>query len=209
MEAVQTTSVRIPASAQDAFETLLRKAQSGDQEAFGKLYEMFRPRVAKFLFNATRDYCLADELSNDTFFRAHRALADLRRVQESSFLSFLFRIAANLLRDHHRRKKLSTSPMEDGCWESVSVDTQSCPESWEHLQSQERSDMLHQALAELSAEQSTLITLSHFQELSAEQIAQILGKPSAQAVRAALHRAMKHLHKQLLRQGYFQTAAIC
>ena len=37
MEAVQTTSVRIPASAQDAFETLLRKAQSGDQEAFGNL----------------------------------------------------------------------------------------------------------------------------------------------------------------------------
>ncbi len=209
MVAVQTTSVRVPEPVQDVFETLIRKAQSGDQVAFGKLYEMFRPRVAKFLFNATGDYCLADELSNDVFFRAHRALADLRQHKESSFLSFLFCIAANLLRDHYRRKKLSTTVMGEGCWESLSVDTQSCPQSWEHLEAQERSDMLRQALAELPAEQSSLISLSHFEELNAEQIAQILNKPSAQAVRAALHRAMKHLHAVLVRQGYFQAAAIC
>ena len=170
---------------------------------------MFRPRVAKFLFNASGDYWLADELSNDTFLRAHGALAELRRQKESSFLSFLFRIAANLLRDHHRRRKLSAKVMGDGCWESISADPRSCPDGPERLEARERSDMLRQALAMLPPEQSTLISLSHFEELSAEQIAQVLDKPSAQAVRAALHRAMKHLQEVLVRQGYFQAAGIC
>ena len=99
-----------------SFENLLRRAQSGEQWAFSELYEQFRPRVAKFLYNSTGDYWLADELSNDTFMRAHGALSNLQQAQESSFLSFLFRIAANLLCDHHRRKHIPTTSMEEDYW---------------------------------------------------------------------------------------------
>ncbi len=106
METIGTPSASTQLSADDSFEKLLRRAQSGDQSAFTCLYESFRPRVAKFLYNATGDYWLVDELTNDTFLRAHRALPALQKYQEASFLSFLFRTAANLLCDHHRRKHL-------------------------------------------------------------------------------------------------------
>ena len=205
----ESTNTTVHPVAWDSFESLLRRAQSGEQWAFSELYEKFRPRVAKFLFSATGDYWLTDELSNDTFMRAHGALGNLQQSQESSFLSFLFRIAANLLCDHHRRKHVPTTDMADDYWGDVpeAGEPQShLPE--EELEGQERSQMLRKGMAELPPEQATLISLSHFDELRAEQIAEILGKPSAQAVRAALHRAMQNLHKVLVRQGYFTPATV-
>jgi RNA polymerase sigma-70 factor (ECF subfamily) len=192
-----------------SFESLLERAQAGEQWAFSELYEMFRPRVAKFLFNSTGDYWLADELSNDTFMRAHRALSNLQQTQESSFLSFLFRIAANLLCDHHRRKHIPTTSMEDDYWSDVPQAGDSAGHlPSDQLESSERSHMLRKALAQLPSEQATLISLSHFDELTAEQIAEILGRPSAQAVRAALYRAMRNLHKVLVQQGYFTPETV-
>lgn len=209
MKSFTATNVSAQPMAWDSFESLLRRAQSGEQWAFSQLYEQFRPRVAKFLFNATGDYGLADELSNDTFLRTHSALGNLEQCQQSSFLSFLFRTAANLLCDYHRHKKLSTRAMEDDYWDNVSQASDSVNQSpEEHPEAQERSQMLRRALAELPAEQATLISLSHFDELTAEQIAEILNKPNAQAVRAALHRAMQNLHKVLVRQGYFTPATV-
>ena len=68
--------------------------------------------------------------------------------------------------------------------------------------------MLRQGMDELPAEQAALISLSHFEQLSAKEIARILNKPSAQAVRASLHRAMQNLHKILLQQGYFVESLV-
>ncbi|NIA07855.1 MAG: sigma-70 family RNA polymerase sigma factor [Actinobacteria bacterium] len=209
MRSAKSTNSTAHPVAWGSFESLLRQAQSGEQWAFSELYESFRPRVAKFLFNATGDYWLTDELSNDTFMRAHRALNTLEQTKESSFLSFLFRIAANLLCDHHRHKHIPTTDMEDDYWGNV-------PEAGhsqshlpaDELDGQERSQMLRKGMAELPPEQATLISLSHFDELTAEQIAEILDKPSAQAVRAALYRAMQNLRKVLVHQGYFTPATV-
>lgn len=208
MEPVQDPPAAARLSTADSFEDLIRRAQSGDQSAFTCLYEAFRPRVAKFLYNSTGDYCLTDELSNDTFLRAHRALPTLQKFQEASFLSFLFRTAANLLCDHHRRKRLPTATAQDGSWDDNPSfgGYQALPS--EYLETQERTQMLRQALDLLPADQAALISLAHFDGLTAEQIAQALSKPSAQAVRAALHRAMQNLHKVLLRQGYFAAVAV-
>ena len=67
--------------------------------------------------------------------------------------------------------------------------------------------MLQLALASLEPDQAELIRLSHLKGLKAEQITTILDKPSAQAVRAALCRAMKDLRAALQRQGYFDQVS--
>lgn len=193
---------------EDSVESLIEQAQSGDPMAFSRLYELFRPRVAKFLFNSTSDYCLADELTNDTFLRAHRALPSLQQRRESSFLSFLFRTAANLLCDHRRLKRLPTTTVEGDCWDSYSGLGQPQAQPPDGLETQERAKMLRRALAQIPPDQAALISLAHFDEFSAEQIARTLSKPSPQAARAALHRAMSNLHKALITQGYFTPAAV-
>ncbi len=67
--------------------------------------------------------------------------------------------------------------------------------------------MLKKALASLTPQQAKLIKLSHLKGLKAEQIAPLTAKPSAQAVRAALCRAMKDLRLALQRQGYFDQVS--
>ena len=208
MEAIHSDSVSTQTSAQDSVENLIQQARAGKDWAFGALYERFRPRVAKFLYNASGDYHLADELSNDTFLRVHRALPGLEQSQESSFLSFLFRTAANLLCDHRRRKNLPTTSVGDDRWDGFTAAGDSCTQPTEYLENQERDKMLRQGMDELPAEQAALISLSHFEQLSAKEIARILNKPSAQAVRASLHRAMQNLHKILLQQGYFVESLV-
>ncbi len=208
METIGAPSASAHLSTADSCENLIRRAQSGDQSAFSRLYESFRPRLAKFLYNATGDYWLTDELTNDTFLRAHRALPTLQKYQESSFLSFLFRTAANLLCDHHRRKHIPTATIENDAWDNCPANNQPQSLPPDYLESQERAQMLRQALDQLPADQAALISLAHFDGLTAEQIARTLSKPSAQAVRAALHRAMQNLHKLLLRQGYFVPAVV-
>ena len=209
MRTLNPTSETVPPVTCNSFENLLQRAQSGEERAFSELYALFRPRVAKFLFNSTGDYELADELSNDTFLRAHRSLGSLEQCKESSFLSFLFHTAANLLCDYRRRKKLSTAEMDDDYWGNVADSNELGYQSLEDgMEVQERSQMLRRALAELPPEQANLISLSHFDELTANQIADILDKPSAQATRAALHRAMQQLRKVLVSQGYFTPAAV-
>ena len=208
MEPIQAPEATAHLSADDSLENLIRRAQSDDQAAFSRLYDLFRPRVAKFLYNATGDYWLTDELANDTFLRLHRALATIQKYQESSFLSFLFRTAANLLRDHHRRKHIPTVAVENDSWDNRSAHNQAQSLPADYLESQERAQMLRQALDQLPADQAVLISLAHFDELSAGQIASILDKPGAQAIRAALHRAMNNLQKELLRQGYFAAQAV-
>ena len=208
MESIEAPAASAHLAGDDSFENLIRRAQSGDQSAFSRLYDSFRPRVAKFLYNSTGDYWLTDELTNDTFLRANHALGTLKKYQESSFLSFLFRTASNLLCDHRRGRHLPTVTTQDGSWDNcpAPAEYQSLP--FDCLESQERAEMLRLALDQLPSDQAALISLAHFDQLSAEQIAHTLSKPSAQAVRAALHRAMQNLHKVLLRQGYFVPAAV-
>ena len=203
MESVSAPGASAHVSADNSLENLIRQAQAGDESAFSSLYESFRPRVAKFLYNATGDYCLVDELTNDTFLRAHRALPNLQKYREASFLSFLFRIAANLLCDHHRGKHLPTVSAQEDYWDDCPAPENHQALPFDGLESQERAQMLRQALDQLAPDQAALISLAHFDQLSAEQIAHALSKSSAQAVRAGLHRAMQNLQKVLLQQGYF------
>ena len=180
---------------------LIGQVAPDNQEAFSKLDAMFRPRVGHFLYKACGDHWLADELTNESFLRAYQSLASYRGYTQRQFQSFLLSIAANLLRDHFRHRRAVQV--------SLSLGTTSQPNDYAEcngnngLETEERSSMLREALARLTADETILISLSHIADLPAEEIALIMGKPSAQAVRSALCRAMKHLRTVLKHQGYF------
>ena len=186
---------------------LIGQGLRNDQQAFTELDAMFRPTIVDFLRKASGKHCLADELANETFLRAYRSLPGFRGQSHQQFRSFLFTIAANLLKDHYRgRKPLPTTSLEAQTSNSLNQPVDSPADK--PLVAQERALMLRQALASLEPDQAKLIHLAHMKGLKAEQIATMLGKPSAQAVRAALSRAMKDLKAALQRQGYFDQASV-
>lgn len=177
---------------------LISRSALGDQEAFAELDAMFRQRVNGFLARACGDHWLADELTNEAFMRAYKALGSYKGNTKQQLQSFLFTISANLLRDHLRRR-----PGPKALGEDQAEQIESEYSSDESPEAKERQQMLREAMNRLSADEAMLISLAHLKDMPAEEIAQVLGKPSGQAVRAALCRAMKHLREILLQQGYF------
>ncbi len=184
---------------------LISRGILNDQRAFVELDAMFRPTIVDFLRSSCGDRCLADELANETFLRAYRSLSGFRGQGRQQFRSFLFTISNNLLKDHYRGRKPLQSTTLEAQDDSLAQLGDSSAEK--PLETQERAQMLRRALASLEPGQAKLIRLAHLKDLKAEQIADMLGKPSAQAVRAALSRAMKDLKATLQRQGYFDQVS--
>ncbi len=159
---------------------------------------MYRKRVTGFLARACGDHWLADELTNETFMRVYKSLGSYKGDTKQQFQSFLFTIAANLLRDQLRRR-----PGPKALGEEQAEQIESEYNNDESLEAQERQQMLRKAMNSLTVDEAMLISLAHLKDVPAEDIAKVLGKPSGQAVRAGLCRAMKHLREILVHQGYF------
>ena len=185
----------------ESMSELISRAGLGNQEAFTELDAMFRRRVGGFLARACGDHWLADELTNETFMRAYKSLGSYKGSTQKQFESFLFTISANLLRDELRRR-----PRPKALGEDQAEQIESEYNSDESLEAKERQTMLREAMSSLAADEAMLISLAHLKDMPADEIAEVLGKPSGQAVRAALCRAMKHLREILVRQGYFTQA---
>lgn len=172
---------------------LISRAVSGDQEAFTKLDGMFRQRVNGFLVRACGDHWLADELTNETFMRVYKSLGSYKGNTKQQLQSFLFTISGNLLRDHLRRRP---GPKALGKDQAEQIESEY--NSDESLEAKERQQMLREAMNRLSADEAMLISLAHLKDMPADEIAEVLGRPSGQSVRAALCRAMRHLREILV-----------
>ena len=186
----------------ESLSELIARAGSGDQGAFTELDGMYRKRVNGFLAKACGDHWLADELTNETFMRVYKSLGSYKGNNKQQFQSFLFTIAANLLRDQLRRR-----PGPKALGEEQAEQIESEYNNDESPEAQERQQMLREAMNSLTADEAMLISLAHLKDVPAEEIAKVLGKPSGQAVRAGLCRAMKHLREILVHQGYFAQVA--
>jgi RNA polymerase sigma-70 factor (ECF subfamily) len=80
--------------------------RNGNVEALGRLVEHFRRPLYGFILKMTEGRCDADELFQEVWFRAIRSLDSYR---DNRFLSWLFRIAHNLIIDRARREKPTVS----------------------------------------------------------------------------------------------------
>lgn len=182
------------------FDRLLRRAQKRDPEALNDLVELYSARAFGLLYRLTGSRETAEDLLQETFLRVVRTIAEYKH--EGKFEAWLFRIAANLARDHARRVKRRGWPLAleaptDG-GQPVMLGK---PDSDQHdpgraLLSKEADERLHVGLQELSAMDREIILLRHYSELSFREIAEMLGIPLGTAL-ARAHRALKRLRSTL------------
>src|ERR1700677_3557304 len=73
---------------------LVNRFNSGDEDAFVEIMARYRSKVSAIAFSHLRNHADAEEITQDTFIRAHRGLARFRG--DSSLATWLHRIAFNL-----------------------------------------------------------------------------------------------------------------
>lgn len=159
-----------------------------DPAAFATLYERYIRRIYGFVFRQVGgDSALAQDITAVTF---EQALRHLRRYQWRgvSFGAWLYRIARNEIAQHFRRNAVTR--FIGSIFPVHSVDLEQA------VQTQQEYSAIHMALARLSTGDRDVISLRFFEELSHDEIAQVLGC-SVQNVYVRLHRALNRLRQQL------------
>jgi RNA polymerase sigma-70 factor (ECF subfamily) len=162
---------------------------AGDESAAGVLVRRHSAAMARFVYGLGAPSADVDDLLQEAFFRAFRSIATFRG--DSSFRGWLFRIAANAARDHHRRgrKRGVVLTLED----RELADT---ADPVGEAEASEAEGRLNLALGQLPPKQREVFLLRAQQGMAYEDIAESLGT-SPGAARVHYHHAVKRLKEAM------------
>jgi len=164
---------------------LLALGAAGDQEAFWALVKRHEGRVLNLALRFTRDRQDAEELAQDVFFKVWRHARSFRG--ESSFGTWLYRVAVNACLNFKQRMKARPSPLP------LADDLEaSNPRAADGLDADERETRLKSALDALPARQRLALVLASFEDKSYEEIAEAM-EVSVAAVESLIFRARRNL----------------
>jgi RNA polymerase sigma-70 factor (ECF subfamily) len=187
--AAKTDALASPTGGSDE-EALVARARAGDTAAFGQLVQSYQDRAFGLALRVTRSREDAEEVAQEAFVRAWRALPQFRG--DSRFSTWLYRIVA--------RRALDVAQARRGR-DARAIDLEAVAATLEAPApaggSERRSDLepLHAALPEA---QRLAITLYYYEGRSVVEVARTMGLPDG-TVKTHLHRARAALRKALLR----------
>ncbi len=189
------------ASAQDSDLVLVQRTVAGDQRAYGLLVLKYQRRVQRLIGRMVRDVDLVEDIAQETFIRAYRALHQFRG--DAQFYTWLYRIAVNTakksLLDLKRNPTVSDSFFanndEDETYRPKNEPTtDETPESV--FAAKEIADMVNAALDELPADLKQAVTLREIEGLSYEEIAIAMDCPIG-TVRSRIFRARDSISRKI------------
>jgi RNA polymerase sigma-70 factor (ECF subfamily) len=166
---------------------LVAKAQDGDGEAFGQLYDRYVDTVYRFIYFRVNDRALAEDFTSETFLRALRRISTIS-YQGRDIGAWFVTIARNIILDHvksaRHRLEVTTGDTIEG------DDRAPSPEAavLDSLASQR----LMAAVRQLGDEQRECVMLRFIQGFSVSETAQVMGKNDG-AIKALQHRAVRKL----------------
>ena len=185
----------------DSDAILVERTVGGDQKAFELLVIKYQRRIQRLIGRMVRDVDLVEDIAQETFIRAYRALAQFRG--EAQFYTWLYRIAVNTakkaLMDLKRNPTISenffksddddeTSPLENELTSSETPDAV--------LASKEIAQIINAALEALPEDLRQAITLREIEGLSYEEISEAMNCPIG-TVRSRIFRAREAISQKV------------
>lgn len=147
---------------------VVRAVLGGDVSAYARLYDRHARLVRAICFDATGDLCHAQDLSQETFFRAYRRLSGLR--DPSRFAAWLVGIA-RLVCKEWRRGRLRDRHLYVGLCSTVAAD----PPGGAERDQAARAEGLGQAMRALPERERLALHVFYLQDQSVEQARAVLG----------------------------------
>src|SRR5215510_4539385 len=172
---------------------LVTRVCQGDDEAFRLIFERYSRPVIGFIYDMINDRGLAEELTQETFVRAYRAIHTMRA--ETKLSTWLFGIARNVARESLRARARANNHI-DLADKSVMDLSDNKPEPVAGLLSKELNALVHRSLAALDEDKRLVFTLRVLHQCSYEEIAMITGFSLAK-LKTDLHRARAEMRKRI------------
>jgi RNA polymerase sigma-70 factor (ECF subfamily) len=170
----------------------VKRVQGGESEVFGELVERYQQRVYTVVVGMVHRREDALDLAQEIFVKAYHSLKYFRG--DSSFYTWLYRIAVNVVIDFRRKGKgIKPFSYEDGLVGEM-AGGMAPPD--QQVMTHELRQALHRALASLPHEQQAAIILRELEGLSYQEIADVV-QCSIGTVMSRLHYARKRLQELL------------
>lgn len=171
---------------------LLARARRFELDALGRIHDVYYPFLYRYISFRVGDCNEAEDLTSEVF---RRWLAALRsgRAPEATLAGWLYRVAGHVVQDHHRQQgRYSESELPDSV---LARD----PSSADTAEPSMLRAGLHQAVAELTDEQQSVIALRFGDGLPIQDVARLVGK-SEGAVKQLQARAVAQLARRMTMQ---------
>lgn len=176
-------------TAQSASEDLadVERVLAGDASAFEGIVRRWQGPLVNMAWRYCRDRGRAEELAQEAFVWAWRALATWRR--EASFSTWLFALAGNVFRNDLKRFPTVNLPIEDIAEPSRAADQQT------NLEERSRNEVVRRAVLALPRRYREPVVLFYFYEKDVAAAARTMGLPEG-TMKARLARARELLRRR-------------
>jgi len=195
-ESATASQLHAPAEGESAVTlALVQRAQTGDPDAFGELYDRYVDLVYRYVYYRVGSAQVAEDLTSETFLRALRRISSFT-WQGRDVGAWFVTIARNLIADHYKssRQRLELTTEDVSAVTGAPKLVQDGPED-AVLESMQNKVLL-QAVKKLNAEQQECIVLRFLQGLSVAETARIMHKNDG-AIKALQYRAIRSLGRLL------------
>jgi len=184
---------------QQQLREIIASAKSGDAEGYEALLEAYGPRLYGYFLRATRSHHDAEDLLSELMLRLVRRMKSYD--ERGRFDQWLFRIAANMVRDRIRRIKArpsvasltSQADQERSLSEKLAGSAERVEAG---LVAAETSDRLQQALDRLDETTRQMVLLRHLGQMSFKDLAKTFQCPLGTAL-AKVHRGLRTLREYM------------
>jgi RNA polymerase sigma-70 factor (ECF subfamily) len=187
------TTARRPAADSDSARMmdLVERAQAGEAEAFGRLYDQYSDTVYRYIYYRVGGRATAEDLTSETFLRALRRIGTFT-WQGRDFGAWLVTIARNLVADHFKSSRFRLEVTTGEMLDANEVERSPEDSVLEHLSNAALLD----AVRRLNPQQQECVTLRFLQGLSVAETARVMGKNEG-AIKTLQYRAVRTLARLL------------
>lgn len=185
-------------SERDVDQLLVERVQRGEQGAFDLLVRKYQNRILAVIGRYIQDFSEAQDVAQETFLRAYRALGNFRG--ESAFYTWVYKIAVNTAKNHlvaqGRRPPTDDVAVDDAMYFAAdsTLKERATPEN--ELLRQEIERNVFDAVEDLPEELRMAITLREVDGLSYEEIAEVMNCPIG-TVRSRIFRARDAIERRI------------
>ncbi|MGV3724620.1 MAG: RNA polymerase sigma factor [Actinomycetota bacterium] len=175
---------------------LIQAFRAGDEAAFDRLFAKHQEYVFNICLGIVANPDDARDCTQETFLRVYRKVAEFRA--EAAFSTWLYRVTVNVCVGHLRkRSRVGVASLED---ENVREIADDGAELWTGPVREVDERLVREVVAELPEDYRVLLVLRYFQDLSYDEMVQVLGYNMSQ-LKVKLHRARRAFARRWAARG--------
>ncbi|MEY3788353.1 MAG: polymerase sigma factor RpoE [Pseudomonadota bacterium] len=179
-------------------EELVLRVQRGDKSAYDFLVIKYQHRIIQLVNRYIKDPSEAQDVAQEAFIKAYRALADFRG--EAAFFTWLYRIAINTAKNYLLSRSRRSANYQVDIQNAEALENapqlQGLETPERELLNQEIIDAINASIEELPEDMRTAIVLREFEGMSYEEIAEAMDCPVG-TVRSRIFRAREAIDNKL------------